>query len=279
MNEINFRLLTKEEIEVRVGSVNKGGANLLLYMSSRAPMDILDDSVGQLGWQRVHARDNANCTVSIWNDEIKQWVSKEDTGVESNTEKEKGLASDSFKRSCVNWGIGRELYSAPDIFIAKDKLQAYSYENDKGKCYDRFVVTNIAYTEDRKISAVEIGVLEKYGKNIAYKEIFKNATAAKPASTTTATKATETAKAKPAPVKEAAPAPAPVPAKTSASVSAMIADDEVILLGNCRGKKYGEVKDSDTFKSFLNWVSKSSTVYTDEKVAEQFRKFKALAAS
>lgn len=67
-------------------------------------MNILDEEVGQENWQRSHSRDNANCTVSIWDDSKKQWISKEDTGTESNTEKEKGLASDSFKRACFNWG-------------------------------------------------------------------------------------------------------------------------------------------------------------------------------
>ena len=264
MNE--FRLLNADEIEVRVAEVNQYGARLLLYMSSRAPMDLLDESVGPLGWKRQHSRENANCTVSIWDEEKQQWVTKEDTGVESNVEKEKGLASDSFKRACVNWGIGRELYSAPDIFIFKDHLSSHSFENGKGKCYDRFVVTNIAYNEKRRITAVEIGVLDKK-KAVVYKEIFRNSGTTKAA----------------APVKNS-PTPAKtenVPAKAQASpaTASFIADDEEILLGNCRGKKYGEVKDTPVFKSFLNWVAKTETKYTDERTAEQFRKLKALATS
>ncbi len=79
-------------------------------------MDILDETVGVYNWKREHTRDNANCIVSIYDQEKKEWISKEDTGTESNTEKEKGLASDSFKRACVNLGIGRELYTAPSTF-------------------------------------------------------------------------------------------------------------------------------------------------------------------
>jgi hypothetical protein len=105
-------------IDFRVQSVNKGGyAIILAYKDARVDMQRLDDAVGALNWKREHSNDNANCTVSIWNEETKQWISKEDTGTESNTEKQKGLASDSFKRACFNWGIGRELYDYPIIQI------------------------------------------------------------------------------------------------------------------------------------------------------------------
>lgn len=110
--------LTIEDVEFRVQSINKAGyATLLVYKDARVDMYRLDTVVGALNWKREHARDNQNCIVSIWDNEKKQWVSKEDTGTESNTEKEKGLASDSFKRACFNWGIGRELYEYPVIQI------------------------------------------------------------------------------------------------------------------------------------------------------------------
>ena len=90
---------------MRIGQVLKSnkGVSLLLYKNSRVDMDMLDETVGAENWERLHSRDNANCTVSIYDSDKKMWVSKEDTGTESNTEKEKGLASDSFKRACVNW--------------------------------------------------------------------------------------------------------------------------------------------------------------------------------
>lgn len=110
--------LTIEDVEFRVQSINKAGyATLLVYKNARVDMYRLDTVVGALNWKREHTRDNQNCIVSIWDNEKKQWVSKEDTGTESNTEKEKGLASDSFKRACFNWGIGRELYEYPVIQI------------------------------------------------------------------------------------------------------------------------------------------------------------------
>lgn len=118
---MKFRDLRADEIDVRVAQVSEKGCSLLLYKDARCDMNILDETVGSENWQRHHSRDNANCTVSIWDAEKQQWISKEDTGTESNTEKEKGLASDSFKRACFNWGIGRELYTAPFIWInAKD---------------------------------------------------------------------------------------------------------------------------------------------------------------
>lgn len=121
-----FRALRADEVEVRVAQVDKkagGWVTLLLYKDARCDQNILDETVGALGWQRHHSRDNANCVVSIWDSEKQMWVEKEDTGTESNTEAEKGLASDSFKRACFNWGIGRELYTAPTIFLYKTDQQ------------------------------------------------------------------------------------------------------------------------------------------------------------
>lgn len=115
-----------DQIDFRVQSINKGGyATILAYKDARADMDRLDASVGPMNWQRRHTRENHNCIVSIRNDDG-SWIDKEDTGTESNTEKEKGLASDSFKRACFNWGIGRELYDYPVIQIKlhEDEFQA-----------------------------------------------------------------------------------------------------------------------------------------------------------
>ncbi|MCB0742866.1 MAG: hypothetical protein KDC67_03090 [Ignavibacteriae bacterium] len=120
--------LSISDIDFRVQSINKGGyATILAYKNARVDMNRLDEVVGALNWKREHVRDNQNCIVSIWCEEKKQWVSKEDTGAESFTEKEKGLASDSFKRACFNWGIGRELYDYPFIQV---KLNSNEFEVD-----------------------------------------------------------------------------------------------------------------------------------------------------
>lgn len=118
--ELKFRKLRADEIDVRAGRVidgKKQGALLLLYKDARCDMDLLDETVGTMNWQRKHSRDNANCAVGIYDSDKQEWIWKEDTGTESNAEAAKGLASDSFKRACTNWGIGRELYTAKNIFV------------------------------------------------------------------------------------------------------------------------------------------------------------------
>ena len=149
-----FRNLKSNEIDVRLAAVKDIGVSLLLYKDARVDQDILDETVGPMNWQRKHTRDNANCEVGIWDKEKGQWIWKEDTGTESFTEKEKGLASDSFKRACFNWGIGRELYTAPFIWIPNNKC---SIVDNKGKfaCKDVFYVEAIEIT-DKTITALAI---------------------------------------------------------------------------------------------------------------------------
>jgi len=118
-------------------------------------MAILDEVVGPMNWAREHSRDNANCTVSIYDAARGLWVSKEDTGSASNMEPEKGLASDSFKRACICWGIGRELYTAPTLFIPASRVNIYGDAN-RPKCADSFTVEKIAYDDNRRISAIYI---------------------------------------------------------------------------------------------------------------------------
>ena len=152
-----FRDLTADEIECRIGMIKATGLTLLLYKDARCDMNILDETVGPLDWKREHSRDNANCIVSIWDNDKAQWISKEDTGTESNTEKEKGLASDSFKRACVNWGIGRELYTSPFIWIPENLCTIKNGDTNKSmyKCNDRFEVTHIKI-ENKQITELKI---------------------------------------------------------------------------------------------------------------------------
>lgn len=158
---MEFRTLYANEIECRAAQVTEKGVSLLLYKDARVDQRLLDEVVGPLNWQRSHSRDNANCTVSIWDDKKGQWVSKEDTGKESNTEAEKGLASDSFKRACFNWGIGRELYTAPFVWIGAENADIREAGTDaKGKkrytTYDRFEVSFISYDSERNINGLVI---------------------------------------------------------------------------------------------------------------------------
>ena len=184
-----FRLLRADEIDVRISQVGSWGVTLLLYKDARADMQILDETVGMMNWQRRHVRDNANCIVSIWDEDKRQWIQKEDTGTESYSEAAKGLASDSFKRACVAWGIGRELYTSPQIFVRASDLKTLK-DNGNGKwtCKDYFTVNDIQYT-DRKISWVQIlnnktGVLLDYGKKRIEESVEENDPAADPTNET-----------------------------------------------------------------------------------------------
>ena len=147
-----FRALRADEIECRVGRSMEKGVSLLLYKDARCDQNILDETVGPMNWQRSHERDNANCIVSLWDNEKQQWISKEDTGTESYTEKEKGLASDSFKRACFNWGIGRELYTAPFIWIKAEDCKKLTQDGGRWVCKDDFVVSNIEIQNKRILS-------------------------------------------------------------------------------------------------------------------------------
>lgn len=157
---MKFRTLKANEIDCRINTINEKGLTLLLYKDARVDQNILDETVGSMNWQRKHTRDNANCIVSIWDSNKGQWIEKEDTGTESFSEAEKGLASDSFKRACFNWGIGRELYSAPFIWI-DIKGAKIEKKNDKWTCYDKFKVEEIEYNENNEITKLIINNVSK----------------------------------------------------------------------------------------------------------------------
>lgn len=152
MATLTFRDLRADEIDCRIKIVKSSGVSILLYKDARVDQNILDETVGPLNWQRSHEMIDGNlyCTVSIFNEERNTWVYKQDVGTESNTEKEKGQASDSFKRACFNWGIGRELYTAPFIWInaAECKISGQ-------KCNDKFIIDQILI-EDKTIVALTI---------------------------------------------------------------------------------------------------------------------------
>lgn len=168
-----FRDLRADEVELRVGRSEKQEMKwitLLLYKDARCDQTILDETVGPLNWQRHHSRENANCTVAIYNRETGEWIEKEDTGTESNTEAQKGLASDSFKRACVNWGIGRELYTAPEIKIWQTDLDGkpnYEVKDYNGKKYlNADFRVEILDVEGGRITALEIRNRKRSNKKV-----------------------------------------------------------------------------------------------------------------
>lgn len=157
---MKFRKLNANEIDVRVATISEKGCSLLLYKDARVDQNILDETVGAANWQRSHTLigENLYCTVSLWDEKKQMWVSKQDVGTESNTEKEKGQASDSFKRACFNWGIGRELYTAPFIWLdaSKGNVQIVDGKNGKKTTYDNFTVKSIGYDSNGNINNLEI---------------------------------------------------------------------------------------------------------------------------
>lgn len=154
---MRFRDLTEKDIEVRVQSVKANGLVLLLYKNARVDMNILDETVGVDNWQNnfYEHKGILFCSLGINTNYADKslpdrWIWKDDAGVESNTEAEKGNASDARKRAGFAWGIGRELYTSPFIWIKADKCKIES-----GKCFDRFSVEKIVI-EDKQIKALAI---------------------------------------------------------------------------------------------------------------------------
>lgn len=168
-------LLTADDIECRVQSVSRSkngrvGAVLLLYKDARVDMRILDQVFGPGNWQRTHEVINGNlfCNIDVWDAEKGAWVRKQDVGVESNTEKEKGQASDAFKRAGFNVGIGRELYTAPFIYVELGDNEFFSEGQQNGRrevleCYSstRFSVSHVAYNDRREIC--ELVIVDRTG--------------------------------------------------------------------------------------------------------------------
>ena len=150
-----YRLLRPDEIECRVQACKQNGLSLLLYKTARTDADLLDETVGADHWENDFKLVDGVLYGGIGVDYGGGQVWKWDAGTESNTEAEKGRASDAFKRAGFKHGIGRELYSAPFIWIAADKC---SIKENKGKfvCYDDFIVDEISYDPQERISGLRI---------------------------------------------------------------------------------------------------------------------------
>lgn len=164
MKEKVIRCLRADEIEIRVAQITDKGVQLLLYKDSRCDKRILDETFGVNGWKNKYEEIKGNlfCTISIWDDEKKQWIDKCDCGVESFSEKEKGEASDAFKRAGFNIGIGRELYTRLYYFANIPTKQVGTDKNGKPKYdmvskYEKFYVSKIETNEmTEKIEKIEI---------------------------------------------------------------------------------------------------------------------------
>ena len=144
-----FRKLLAIEIKAKVKMITKNNAALvLLFKDARVDMGILDETVGMYNWNKAYFRDhkdNLFCTVGVREDATQDFVYKSDVGMESQADKAKGEASDAFKRACFNWGIGRELYAVPTIFIELNSGEVQMTSNNKKTTYTKFYVKEVEY--------------------------------------------------------------------------------------------------------------------------------------
>lgn len=161
---MKFRPLRADEIEVKVKQIKANGSVFLLYKTARTDMDLLDETVGPDNWQDAYEtiKDNLYCKIGIWNEKLAQWIWKQDCGIESREDDEgnqkKGEASDAFKRAGFKWGIGRELYTSPFIWISSDVVPTES--NGKGyrlkDPFAKFYVAKIDYADNGDICGLVI---------------------------------------------------------------------------------------------------------------------------
>ena len=171
--EMSIRLLNADEIECRVGQCGKTAkgawCSILLYKDARCDQRILDELFGIFGWQKDYQTINGElyCTVKVKDPDSGEWICKQDVGTESNTEAVKGRASDAFKRASFNLGIGRELYTAPKIFINLGEKEV-SESAGKLKLSPKVVfdVTYIHYSDKRIIDGL---LIKDNGGNVRYK--------------------------------------------------------------------------------------------------------------
>lgn len=188
-----FRELKAHEVEARVATCSEKGASLLLYKTARTDYAVLDETVGADHWQCEYreVKGNLYCRIGIYSDALQQWVYKENCGTESNQEAQKGEASDAFKRAGFAWGIGRELYTAPFIWISADKLQRLQKgSNGRWQCYDKFEVKTLDIVDGQ---IVGLSISHEGRADIVYRlHGSKPSQAKKAAKSNTTTKKAET---------------------------------------------------------------------------------------
>lgn len=126
----------ENERKYRVGNTfsykGKKIANMLCYVDARYVQDKLDEVVGVGNWSSdfIEIKGNLFCRITITflrDDGEVSIVSKMDCGTESNVEKQKGEASDAFKRAAVQLGIGRDLYNLPNYRVEMDEFNGKFY--------------------------------------------------------------------------------------------------------------------------------------------------------
>lgn len=248
----SLRLLGPDDIELRVGQAYENKCTLLLYKNARVDMNILDEWVGPLNWTRSHEVVNGNlfCTVSIYDDDRGVWISKQDVGTESRQDAEKGQASDSFKRACVNWGIGRELYTAPDVWIDLSPAEIGRGKTGNIIVKTRFHVSDIEY-QDRKITRLVV----KDSRGIVRFHTGQRVNAPAPEPTQQQPPAQTTKRSAPPkqePPKQTAPTPAPASG-----------NDMMLTFGKHKGEMLSDVWAKD--RQYCEWMLGSDKINNNIK--------------
>lgn len=181
MKTLNFKALRPEQIEVRpTDTATRGKATLLLYIDSRSAVDILNDSFGAYDWQMEYKAvgDQIYGRLSIWDEDKKMWIAKEDTGSESNIEGGKGQSSDILKRCLARLGCDY-LYHTPKVKIdCPDNYYFKFYKDGREveKMNMSFQVKEIEWDENKNCKKLIIA--DKWGK-VVYEyqegnEVVKN---------------------------------------------------------------------------------------------------------
>ena len=160
MKKIN-RPLKAEEVEIRIGTINEEGVTFLLYKNARIDRKILTDNYNNLWQSKFEVKDGVTyCTISVYDEELKQWISREDCGIESmqkDDNKIKAKASDAFKRAAFQFGIGEELYSVKNLYLKncteKKERKGQTYFNLKND-YKYLYVKELEYKDNNIVKVV-----------------------------------------------------------------------------------------------------------------------------
>lgn len=280
MAESLFRALNENEVEVRRGDF---GSDLLIYKDARADMALLDETVGPFGWKKEYP-DKEHCMVSLWDPDKKEWVSKMDAGdVTSKAYPSKSLASDAFKRACSNWGIGRELYTAPKITYPTELVDSKRYNTYKVLAFEReadgksiAAVTIAHFTDGIQSDVVRFAHNAVGGTDVTI--VSRNVVA----DTKTAETKTPEAKSSEIPEKETVKAKADAPSqmishegekRAAYATGANMTMDTEIKIGDYKGKTMRQALESEGFKEFLHWVMKADKTYDDPAEQAQYDYF------
>jgi len=167
LKELNVNLSKEIPHKWRVQSFSKKKpvATVVAFINSRDVSDVLNEHA-IYGWsdEYYEVAGNTYCKVGIvMPDGSMLW--KSDCGVESNTDKEKGQASDAFKRACVKWGIGRFLYNlgmeyVPASEVKRDNNWPYPIDEQGKQIWDltEYVNNKRSGTKPFKFEKTNVGI-------------------------------------------------------------------------------------------------------------------------